>query len=227
MYAKENDVFGPLLRLLTDIPIFPISFLQEFSDINADIIFEHLHIGLDASETVYKYGIQNRPCLLDVNFDANLKKLAVSYQRFRDFVHGYDDETLINPIYSNDSRISTRAVSSYLSQFQQSLQKYHRELSHQRALDDSLGAIRALFVHQNGSRLIQNENSVIKVLESYNIICKQVDLTEVPFAEQAVIFAETDILFVPAGAPVYNFIFMRPYSVVIVVMQVRRRVHMH
>jgi hypothetical protein len=221
-FLNDYDNFGATLRLLTDIPIFTTSFFDEFNDLQADIIFRHLHVGLDVSKTFYYDGFEYRPCVFNMMYDADVQEFASNYQRFRDYVQGYDEEKNRNPYISNDLSALARDIPSDLLPFQRSIQLTHRQLRLQWTSHDTTRDVNALLIRRRGSRIILNEESIIKLLVSYNINCKEVDLMEVPFTEQVVLFAEADILIATAGTAVHNLIFMRPHSVVIIVMQVCR-----
>jgi hypothetical protein len=188
---SEEDTFGRLLTLLTDLPLLSISsFTQLRGYIGGHVIFESLHFGTDMSASFFNKGYEYHPCIWGPLRHIDNDRFMVYSHRYKQF-----QEYILDALGTAFP--------------QETLESKAKE------------TITILFVQRSKNRRIMNMERLVSLVASANTFIETdvIDLDQTPFSQQVKRISRTDILVAAAGTAVHNMLFMKPKSAVVIVMQ--------
>lgn len=207
-FDKSLNTFGLLLSTLTDLPILTIDSLKSMSKMSSrnSIIFKSLHVGLDLTHSFFAVGYEYHPCLINLPLESSnetkttpIGELQKRYKQFQEFLWS------VSPLH-----IQTLSAT---------------KTGHTADLSQSNTPLNLVIIQRRKNRMLLNLDQLLASIAgdgtlagSFQSVSVAV-LEDMPFTEQLQLFLSADILVSMAGSALHNVLFMRPGSVVIILMQ--------
>jgi hypothetical protein len=186
---KNSDLFANMLNYFSDFPKFSV---PEFFNLLSKNGKHIIFLNLHLGLDISKtYYSKGYSNHPCIFKPSDVSHLSVRYQHFRDFL--WENGPLhINP-EKNNIKLNWPLIKQQLN---------------------------IVIIQRDDNRVITNLHDVlhqIQVVHGFNT--SQYDLNKLPFSQQLIIFSKADILVAVAGTALHNAIFMRPGTIIIILMQ--------
>eukprot|EP01038_Epipyxis_sp_PR26KG_P007910 gene7910-10737_t len=208
------DAFGLLMKAFTQYPVFSNNLLDMMGQIEDGIIFNDLVVGLDSSSSISNIGIKYHPFWINLTDDI-IQDLLIEYRNFREYLLIYYQSKITEVIMENDADF---VKDENIEKFIRLPPYFNHELSDNQSINNTV--INILIIQSNEDHIIVNIIDIVALFakcENCKYLVK--DMSKLSIIQQTLLYSSTDILITIAGKSVYNSLFMKPNTVVIVLIQ--------